>query len=151
MERLVYRGGWKANLQHGQGTLFWDVSAEKEGAEPGSAEGVIRFVGRFRRGLLHGRGTEFNERGEKIYVGTFREGKKEGKGVEYTTEWSGLSVGAKPSSGGIGQAVASGEHNSTVIYRGEYASDQRHGFGVAYFPEGHRYLGTDLPWVERCV
>lgn len=87
-EKLVYRGGWKNDLQHGQGTLFWeDVAPESSGSKiplPPSASVMaaakeakesasgsnntnpIRYVCRFRNGLLHGRGTEFDNRGEKV-------------------------------------------------------------------------------------
>jgi hypothetical protein len=78
-ERLVYRGGWKNGLQHGQGTLFWEdnpPSSDSGSGSKGNANAnaaavsengpIIRFVGRFRNGLLHGRGTEFDDRGEKV-------------------------------------------------------------------------------------
>ena len=99
-ERLVYRGGWKNDVYHGQGTLFWcDEATAVENNAPGSTgapstsgtapsiappkppvhpnnnpkddtevPSVIHFVGRFRNGFLHGRGIEFDNRGEKVDI-----------------------------------------------------------------------------------
>ena len=44
----------------------------------------VRYMGRFRRGAMHGRGTEFDESsGEVVYQGTFRSDQKNGKGQEF--------------------------------------------------------------------
>ena len=98
-EHLIYRGGWKNDLQHGQGTLFWEdtsvdittssskgkskklpTSTEAAAAIAASSSGsnsdnnsndeIIHYVCRFRHGKLHGRGTEFDERGDKVSAAT---------------------------------------------------------------------------------
>lgn len=99
-EQLIYRGGWKNDLQHGQGTMFYyedDVTNNKNNTATTTTtsgnnnnnktiaipngnkandssnnststtiENKIHFVGRFRYGKLHGRGTEFDRKGEKV-------------------------------------------------------------------------------------
>lgn len=74
-ERLIYRGGWKNDQFNGQGSLFWEEADLAPPTTPGKPvpkdEGVeipsvIKFVGRFRNGVLHGRGTGFDERGDKV-------------------------------------------------------------------------------------
>ena len=88
-EVLVYRGGWKNDIYHGQGTLFWATGVDPNGQTPGGGgssnppkvtanvgtpkeememPSVIHFVGRFRKGVLHGRGMEFDERGDKVCI-----------------------------------------------------------------------------------
>ena len=56
-EKQLYRGSFKNDLYHGHGTLYW----------PGSEN--IQYIGRFKGGMKHGRGIEFDELGHKIYQG----------------------------------------------------------------------------------
>lgn len=44
---------------------------------------TLKYKGRFKKGKMHGRGIEFNIKGEKEYQGNFKEGMREGKGEEY--------------------------------------------------------------------
>lgn len=103
VERQLYRGNFKNNQYNGHGTLYY------AGTE------VIAYIGRFKDGMRHGRGIEFDNQGNKIYQGIFREDKREGRGEEYLD-------------GGL-------------TYKGEFSNGLRHGFGVAYFPENSKYYG----------
>ncbi len=79
----------------------------------------MKYVGRFKEGFFHGRGMLFDYRGNKEYHGTFRDGKKDGRGdlfEEVDGQW-------------------------TRTYRGEFVRDKQHGFGVAYYAEGHVFVG----------
>jgi hypothetical protein len=102
-EKQLYRGSFKNNVYHGHGTLYY----------PGTD--TIAYIGRFKEGLRHGRGIEFELSGKKIYQGTFREDKREGKGDEYIDDFK--------------------------VYRGEFSNNVRHGFGIAYFSENAYYFG----------
>lgn len=57
VEKQLYRGSFKNDRYHGHGTLYW----------PG--QDSIQYIGRFKAGLKHGRGIEFDEQGRKIYQG----------------------------------------------------------------------------------
>jgi hypothetical protein len=57
VEKQLYRGSFKNDRYHGHGTLYW----------PG--QDSIQYIGRFKAGLKHGRGIEFDEHGRKIYQG----------------------------------------------------------------------------------
>lgn len=102
-EKILYRGGFKHGMYDGHGTLYW-VGTE-----------VIRYVGRFKFGKIHGRGVEFNRQGTMIYKGTFRDDNRDGRGEEFA--------------------------EGVRVYKGEFANNNRHGFGIAYLAEGHRYIG----------
>jgi hypothetical protein len=102
-EKQLYRGSFKNNVYHGHGTLYY----------PGTE--TIAYIGRFKEGLRHGRGIEFDLQGRKIYQGTFREDKREGRGEEF--------------------------HEEIRSYRGEFSNNARHGFGIAYFGENSYYFG----------
>ena len=148
-EKVLYRGTFKDNKYHGQGTLYWpsnhkDPELEKvekknnisagvniirgidfnqadklEHKESPNADPKLKYVGRFKDGLEHGRGMLFDSRGNKVYHGTFREGKKDGRGdlfEEVDGAW-------------------------TRTYKGEFTQDKQHGFGVAYYAEGHVFVG----------
>eukprot|EP01035_Chromulina_nebulosa_P020106 gene20106-26105_t len=106
-ERIIYRGGFKNNQYHGHGTLYW----------PGTD--VLRYVGRFNKGEMHGRGIEFDKNGLKTYQGYFRHNQRDGRGEEYSVI----------------------DNNNDIIYRGEFSKNTRHGFGVAIFGNNHRYVG----------
>ena len=46
----------------------------------------VKYMGRFRRGAMHGRGTEFDESssgGVVVYQGTFRSDQRNGRGLEF--------------------------------------------------------------------
>ncbi len=58
------------NFGPATGKLFWPKSTN------------LRYVGRFRGGMMNGRGTEFDEHGAPIYQGTFRNNLRDGKGQE---------------------------------------------------------------------
>jgi len=102
-EKQLYRGTFKNDMYHGHGTLYW----------PG--QDSIQYIGRFKGGMKHGRGIEFDEQGKKIYQGTFRDDKREGRGEEYNED--------------------------VRTYKGEFSENVRHGFGVAYFGESAKYFG----------
>ena len=57
VEKQLFRGSFKNDRYHGHGTLYW----------PGQDN--IQYIGRFKAGLKHGRGIEFDENGRKIYQG----------------------------------------------------------------------------------
>jgi hypothetical protein len=101
-ERVIYRGGFKLDQYNGRGTLYWPLSDQ------------IQYVGRFKAGLKHGRGVEFDEQGKKVYQGTYREGKREGRGDEFV--------------------------DNIRTYKGEVFNNSRHGFGIAYM-DSYRYVG----------
>eukprot|EP00601_Ochromonadales_sp_CCMP2298_P009776 CAMPEP_0173269114 /NCGR_PEP_ID=MMETSP1142-20121109/30703_1 /TAXON_ID=483371 /ORGANISM="non described non described, Strain CCMP2298" /LENGTH=873 /DNA_ID=CAMNT_0014205433 /DNA_START=275 /DNA_END=2895 /DNA_ORIENTATION=- len=102
-EMQLYRGSFKNDMYHGHGTLYW----------PGTDK--IQYIGRFKAGMKHGRGIEFDEQGRKIYHGIFKEDKREGRGDEFSDE--------------------------AKTYKGEFSDNVRHGFGVAYFGESAKYFG----------
>jgi hypothetical protein len=70
-EYLHYEGVLKDNNYNGHGILYWEGSCIK------------KFMGRFRNGSLHGRGIEYNMKGDKIYQGSWVYGTKHGRGIEY--------------------------------------------------------------------
>jgi len=78
---------------------------------------TVQYIGRFKDGLRHGRGLYFDERGCKQYHGMFKEDQREGRGIEFSD---------------------SGEF---ICYKGEFCRNQRHGFGVAYYPEKSKFFG----------
>lgn len=103
VERQLYRGNFKSNLYNGHGTLY-SIGTD-----------VISYIGRFKDGLRHGRGIEFDAHGIKVFQGMFRDDKREGRGEEFS--------------------------ESVRSYKGEFSNNMRHGFGVAFFPENSKYYG----------
>eukprot|EP01038_Epipyxis_sp_PR26KG_P015838 gene15838-21459_t len=103
VERQLFRGSFKNNAYHGHGTLYW----------PGTD--VIRYTGRFKTGMRHGRGIEFDNNGAKVYQGTFRDDRREGRGEEFL--------------------------DNIRNYKGEFSENAKHGFGVAYFDNNSKYIG----------
>ena len=118
-EQILYRGGFKNGQYNGYGTLYYEKSNNNkttEGTDSSTEEQpVLHYVGRFRDGLMHGRGILFNEKGQKVYHGSFRDGIREGRGEEF--------------------------EENVRLYRGEFANGFRHGFGLLNFAEGHRFMG----------
>jgi hypothetical protein len=102
-EKQLFRGSFKNGAYHGHGTLYW----------PGTD--VINYVGRFKAGLRHGRGIEFNAQSHKIYQGAFRDDQREGRGEEFI--------------------------DGRRCYKGEFGANTRHGFGWADMGEGVKYFG----------
>jgi len=150
-EYIVYHGGFKNDKYHGHGTLFWPKPKDEVNLEnvhktylekaPGTrgtdvlpitkvqdilhkqgTADIVQYVGRFRAGLKHGRGTEFNEKGNMLYQGNFRHDRRDGYGVEHVQD-------------------EDGKEGEERIYKGDFYNGQRHGFGLAELGPGHTYLG----------
>lgn len=133
VEKQYYRGNFRSNLIDGHGHLYW----------PGSE--TLNYVGRFKAGLKHGRGILFNEQGIKVYHGAFREGKKDGRGELFGFLEGGdiiSGVGSSNSSNNeTNNQLPSSSSKLVRLYKGEFADDMKHGFGVAYYGASAKYIG----------
>jgi hypothetical protein len=90
----------------------------------GSATGIARYVGEFKNGMKHGKGTKVWLNGDR-YSGDFFEDVKQGKGVYIWGDKSNWP----------------GER-----YEGEYQNDKRNGYGIYEWRQyGDRYAG---PWKD---
>mmetsp|Transcript_2478 Transcript_2478/g.2439 ORF Transcript_2478/g.2439 Transcript_2478/m.2439 type:complete len:381 (-) Transcript_2478:1174-2316(-) len=125
--KLLYRGGWKDNLYHGHGTLYWVGSSN------------LKYFGRFKNGQFQGIGTLFDQDGEKIYFGNFREGHKDGRGEEYSKGklvYKGeFSSGARH---GFGITYIAEGHR----FMGRFDKGVMSGLGVYFLPNGNRFEGN---------
>lgn len=139
-ENESYKGQWKDDMMHGQGTLNI-VSGIYQGQfvlhqmhGPGrfdSADGTT-YIGDFVDNLFEGTGViGYSER--CVYAGEFIRGKREGKGTmvfdnddKFEGDWK----------GGIreGKGVYTA-HMQKEIYVGEFRNNRRHGDGVLFFAE----------------
>ena len=79
------------------------------GKETNLKTNKLIFKGRYLNGKRHGKGTEYNSRGNKIFEGSYLNGERSGKGKEYS------NIGNK------------------LIFEGEYKNDERNGPGKEYF------------------
>lgn len=73
--RIVHCGGFAADTYDGDGTHFaFDVFDETR---------MVKTTGRWKRGSLHGKAYEYDERDALIFEGLFREGLRHGTGRIY--------------------------------------------------------------------
>ena len=79
------------------------------GTEKSLKTNKIIFKGQYLNGKRHGKGTEYNSKGNKLFEGSYINGKKCGKGKEYS------NIGNK------------------LIFEGEYKNNERDGAGKEYF------------------
>ncbi len=96
-----------------------------------------KWIGTFKKGLLHGRGRE--EKANRIYEGDWRAGRRSGSGKQtdstgaiYEGQWR------KDQRHGLGAQVYADETG----YEGEWELDHRSGFGAWQAKNGATYEGT---------
>ena len=124
-EKQLYRGGFKNNLFHGHGSLYW----------PGSDQ--LRYTGRFKNGIKNGRGIDFDTTGKKIFQGSYRDDKKEGRGEEFTD--MDLYRGEFSNNARHGFGVIYFEENSK--YFGRIENNEMSGLGIYFHANGNRFEG----------
>ena len=90
-------------------------------------------MGIFAAGQKHGRGTEYNPEGFKLYVGTFKDNLRHGHGIAYE----------------VRNSIIGGE-SEVPIYEGGWRNGMKHGYGVAFLTEGHKYEGS-FRYDQVCV
>lgn len=66
-KELIYDGELKDNLPDGYGTLY--------------ENGILKYEGKFKKGLYHGEGVLYYPDGQQLYDGDFKEGEYEGSGI----------------------------------------------------------------------
>ncbi|CAK0899578.1 unnamed protein product [Prorocentrum cordatum] len=110
-----YRGGFEANLFHGEGVLEWSSRA--------------RYAGEFRAGQYHGAGTfEWPDR-IAAYHGQWAEGEMHGRGV----------LSAAAAVGAAGEPPGDREPGERFVYVGEFSRGHMEGLGrVTFVSAGER-------------
>ena len=101
-------------------------------------EGLTTYVGIFKKGLPHGKGT-FTYSDGATYVGEFKNGKEHGVGIfrcwQHGSKYEGEFKDGKKH--GIGTYT----YPDGVIYVGDWIQGKRHGNGVVTYPEGKELSG----------
>lgn len=132
-EHVLYTGSWKNDLFDGNGTLHY----------PGTD--TLRYVGRFKAGRRHGRGVEMDVQGRKIYSGGFRDDLREGRGEQFDPDFgredSAISATTTDAVTLTRLYSIADMAEPVLVYKGEFSKGEKHGFGVAFLPAGHRYIG----------
>ena len=98
-----------------------------------------KYVGEWKDGLWHGRGTVTRTDGEKKYVGEFKDGLPNGHGTH--TDFYGNEYVAEFKDG-----IPTGQGTITYFegskYVGELKNGQLHGKGTFTFPDGYSLEGV---------
>ena len=142
----VYRGDWKGNLRHGEGSFVGGDESEyhgdwKMGKKDGRGVYVSPFKGEayegeWKEGAKHGTGRLIQSSG--CYDGSFSCGKFDGRGTLLFSN-GGKYVGSFCEGKMCGVGIM--HYPDGVVYKGEWADMMRHGRGVCSYPEGHVYTG----------
>ena len=139
----MYKGNFKNNLKHGQGTQTWSngkkyVGEWKRGAANG--EGTItlpngnNYVGEWKDGLKNGQGTETLPDGDK-YVGEYKRGAANGQGT-YTWSNGDKYVGEYKRGAANGQGTYTWSNGKKYV--GEWKDGQQNGQGTYTWPNGNK-------------
>lgn len=90
---MEYSGDWANGVRAGQGRRYWDIKkcplVELGDQEvPGKnnsklSKGPLRYLGAYKSGVRHGKGTAFHKSGLVKYTGGWKDDVKHGKGNLY--------------------------------------------------------------------
>ena len=141
---VEYSGDWVGGVSDGQGRRYWDIKKSPlvelgDQEVPGKnkkklSKGPLRYLGAFKGGVRHGKGTAFYKSGLVKYTGGWKDGVKHGTGNLYDC----VPV-AGPTR--VGQ-------DDALVYSGCFCEDKFHGQGELYHANGRiMYLGIFLKGV----
>lgn len=105
--------------------MAWVAPGLQQTGSVASGEPIPAYIGTFRKGQKHGRGTEYDARGFKSYTGSFRSGRRHGHGISFE----------------VRNDIVAGE-TAVAVYEGSFKDGLRHGYGVLNLSQGHRYEGS---------
>jgi antitoxin component YwqK of YwqJK toxin-antitoxin module len=119
-----YKGSWKSDKRHGQGTLYRDVF------------GNIEYQGEWKDGKYHGQGTSYDYNGIVKYRGEWKDGKQHGQGTSYYENGNIRYQGEWANSQAHGQGTLY-TYFGVIEYQGELQDNKRHGQGTSYYANGN--------------